>query len=308
MQCIFFLIYPTQSVIVIFFVFSRMKVPLRKLSCGTRISKFISIYWRSLIVVLTPLLLLPIILENNTPVSNAHWRTWTKTKQNKFKPSSEIRNDILYAFPQQFRCLYVVILMTVFWCSEALPLRKCPKCFLLLLTIPLFASKIPESLWIDIRIFIFIFSTYIFVSNSHHVDAANCAVPIAGHIGKWPFRTFNNVMWHLTCDTRASLRLFLHIIRLSHCIFLVAVKSIVCTRYADGVGCTTRRRSLTTITVLSEATNMRSRSIFEANDNDNWWRFNWIVLNTMPNHQVQLLQICHALSSNGLNNQSIIFF
>lgn len=90
MQCIFFLIYPTQSVIVIFFVFSRMKVPLRKLSCGTRISKFISIYWRSLIVVLTPLLLLPIILENNTPVSNAHWRTWTKTKQKQVAQKSEM--------------------------------------------------------------------------------------------------------------------------------------------------------------------------------------------------------------------------
>lgn len=66
-----------------------INVPLRKVSCGTRISKFITIYWRSLIVVLTPIILLPVILCNDTP---------------------------------QFRCLYVVILMTIFWCAEALPL------------------------------------------------------------------------------------------------------------------------------------------------------------------------------------------
>lgn len=35
-------------------------------------------------------------------------------------------NDLIRIFllSQQNRCLYVVLMMTIFWCSEALPLRK----------------------------------------------------------------------------------------------------------------------------------------------------------------------------------------
>ncbi|CAO1397240.1 unnamed protein product [Diamesa hyperborea] len=52
--------------------------------------RFIAVYWRSITVFITPLLLLPVLLANN------------------------------YEMP--FRCLYVVLLMTVYWVTEAIPL------------------------------------------------------------------------------------------------------------------------------------------------------------------------------------------
>lgn len=53
------------------------------------ILKFLNIYWRSLFVVVFPLILLPVFLDNNIPA---------------------------------LRCLYVVLLMAGFWVTEALPL------------------------------------------------------------------------------------------------------------------------------------------------------------------------------------------
>lgn len=58
-------------------------------SLWQRINLFISIYWKSIIVVLTPLLLLPIPILNNGPA---------------------------------YRCMYVVLIMAVFWVLELLPL------------------------------------------------------------------------------------------------------------------------------------------------------------------------------------------
>lgn len=46
----------------------RMRVERRKLSCCARTCMFIGVYWRSLVVFLTPLLLLPLIIVYNTPV------------------------------------------------------------------------------------------------------------------------------------------------------------------------------------------------------------------------------------------------
>lgn len=61
----------------------------RHISCCGKIFKFIAVYWRSLIVCLVPFLLLPVFLLNNTLA---------------------------------YRCMYVVLLMAVFWVTEALPL------------------------------------------------------------------------------------------------------------------------------------------------------------------------------------------
>lgn len=47
----------------------RMSVPRRRISCGARFSLFLSIYWKSILVVVTPFILLPIILKNDIPVS-----------------------------------------------------------------------------------------------------------------------------------------------------------------------------------------------------------------------------------------------
>ncbi|XP_055320042.1 protein I'm not dead yet [Sitodiplosis mosellana] len=64
-------------------------LPVRKLSCWSRFKLFLGLYWKSMVVCITPFALLPIILLNDIP---------------------------------QHRCMYVVLLMTIFWCSEALPL------------------------------------------------------------------------------------------------------------------------------------------------------------------------------------------
>ncbi|XP_063832890.1 protein I'm not dead yet isoform X2 [Ostrinia nubilalis] len=58
-------------------------------SLWQRISLFLSIYWKSLIVVLTPLILLPIPIMNHAPA---------------------------------YRCMYVVLIMAIFWVLELLPL------------------------------------------------------------------------------------------------------------------------------------------------------------------------------------------
>lgn len=54
-----------------------------------RIWQFLCVYWRSIIVTITPFLLLPVFLLNDT---------------------------------KAYRCMYVVLLMSVYWVTEALPL------------------------------------------------------------------------------------------------------------------------------------------------------------------------------------------
>lgn len=58
-------------------------------SCGERSKRFFSFHWKGLIVFLTPLLCLPVMLFNNTP---------------------------------EYRCMYLLIVMAIFWVTEALPL------------------------------------------------------------------------------------------------------------------------------------------------------------------------------------------
>uniref|UniRef100_A0A1L8DEL7 Putative na+/dicarboxylate na+/tricarboxylate and phosphate transporter n=2 Tax=Nyssomyia neivai TaxID=330878 RepID=A0A1L8DEL7_9DIPT len=63
--------------------------PQRPLSAGQKCSQFLSIYWRSLVVVIFPILFLPVFLLNEGPA---------------------------------YRCMYVVLLMSIYWVTEALPL------------------------------------------------------------------------------------------------------------------------------------------------------------------------------------------
>lgn len=57
-----------------------------------------------------------------TPKSIANCQLPCTYLQNKSFHSIDL--FYLFALSQQNRCLYVVLLMTIFWCSEALPLRK----------------------------------------------------------------------------------------------------------------------------------------------------------------------------------------
>ncbi|XP_026333747.1 protein I'm not dead yet [Hyposmocoma kahamanoa] len=68
------------------YFFSR---PRSSASLRQRISLFLSIYWKALVVVLAPVLLLPIPLLNDGP---------------------------------KFRCMYVVLIMAIYWVLELLPL------------------------------------------------------------------------------------------------------------------------------------------------------------------------------------------
>lgn len=47
----------------------RITLPVRKISCWKRFTLFLSLYWKSMVVVITPFALLPIILLNDIPVS-----------------------------------------------------------------------------------------------------------------------------------------------------------------------------------------------------------------------------------------------
>lgn len=62
----------------------RITLPVRKLSCWSRFTRFLSLYWKSLVVVITPFALLPIIILNDIPVSkknsNSSYRTYFLSK------------------------------------------------------------------------------------------------------------------------------------------------------------------------------------------------------------------------------------
>lgn len=62
-------------------------------SCSQRLCGFMGTYWRSLTVVLTPLIFLPVMLQNDDE-----------------------------KLVKAFRCLYIVMTMTIYWVTEAIPL------------------------------------------------------------------------------------------------------------------------------------------------------------------------------------------
>lgn len=74
-----------------FLMSCRSRAP--KPTTSQRICGFLGCYWRSLVIVITPILFLPIMLCNND-VSRV----------------------------KAFRCLYVVCVMTIYWVTEAIPL------------------------------------------------------------------------------------------------------------------------------------------------------------------------------------------
>lgn len=82
----------------------------RKLSAAQRTVMFITLYWRSLTVFLVPILLLPLIVFYDSPV-----RIWAGNSPDEF---------LMLVFRQikEFRCMYVVLMMTFYWVTEALPL------------------------------------------------------------------------------------------------------------------------------------------------------------------------------------------
>lgn len=67
----------------------QMIVERRKIPFCRRCQLFLSVYWKTLLIILTPFVFSPVFLLNNTPA---------------------------------YRCMYVVLIMAVYWVSEALPL------------------------------------------------------------------------------------------------------------------------------------------------------------------------------------------
>jgi sodium-dependent dicarboxylate transporter 2/3/5 len=74
---------------------------------NSRQKSLIRRWWRLLIILLTPLVLLPFPLIIKTIVS--------------IKCKKQHHNYYFFEFFQQGRCAYVVILLTVYWVSEAIP-------------------------------------------------------------------------------------------------------------------------------------------------------------------------------------------
>lgn len=90
---------------------SNRRAPKRVTCCG-RITGFLSTYWRSIIVCTVPFLFLPVMLFNEGPVriyfNLNNFNVW-------------INGNWLFIF-QAYRCMYVVLVMSMFWVTEALPL------------------------------------------------------------------------------------------------------------------------------------------------------------------------------------------
>lgn len=76
-----------------------------------RLKKFFKNWWQVLIIVLTPLVLLPLPLIIPTIVS---------TQSNLLQVYQYYETIFAFVF-QQSRCAYIVILLTVYWVSEAMP-------------------------------------------------------------------------------------------------------------------------------------------------------------------------------------------
>uniref|UniRef100_A0A1B0GNS6 Citrate transporter-like domain-containing protein n=1 Tax=Phlebotomus papatasi TaxID=29031 RepID=A0A1B0GNS6_PHLPP len=130
--------------------------PQRPMSAGQKCSQFISVYWRSMVVVFTPFLLLPVFLLNEGPlrISAEEGGFFRKIRVPHFilllliqftirealqlltyiyniyiiyittdYPDFFLSNPHAIAFKfQAYRCMYVVLLMSVYWVTEALPL------------------------------------------------------------------------------------------------------------------------------------------------------------------------------------------
>ena len=76
-----------------------------------RIFDFILLYWKSFVVLLTPIILLPVIIANDgKSVRNCIFTQLI----------THISNAFLHL--QEFKCLYVVLMMAAYWVTEALPL------------------------------------------------------------------------------------------------------------------------------------------------------------------------------------------
>jgi len=75
-----------------------------------KFSNFFSNHWKGLVVFLVPLLCLPVMLLNEGPVS----LNFTKMYISDY-------NNLNIIF-QAFRCMYLLLVMAIFWVTEALPL------------------------------------------------------------------------------------------------------------------------------------------------------------------------------------------
>lgn len=47
-----------------FLIENSVKLPVRRMSCGARVALFFSLYWKSMVVVIAPIALMPVILLN----------------------------------------------------------------------------------------------------------------------------------------------------------------------------------------------------------------------------------------------------
>lgn len=67
-KCEWIMMFP--RIIYFFFPHNSITLPVRKLSCWGRFTRFLSLYWKSMVVCITPIALLPIILLHDIPVSD----------------------------------------------------------------------------------------------------------------------------------------------------------------------------------------------------------------------------------------------
>lgn len=78
---------------------SRITLPVRKIPCSKRFTLFLSLYWKSLVVAITPFALLPVILLNDIPVSTGFERiSGRKVLQSKSRVSREIKSGRVERF------------------------------------------------------------------------------------------------------------------------------------------------------------------------------------------------------------------
>lgn len=75
---------------------------------------FLRLYWRSIIVVLVPICLIPVITAND-------YRS-VRYLQINYSSCDHYEYNYLHICLKDFKCLYVVLLMAIFWVTEALPL------------------------------------------------------------------------------------------------------------------------------------------------------------------------------------------
>lgn len=104
-------------------IYSRSASDISYLGVADRLKLFISLYWKSFIVVLAPILLLPVTLVNKEPVSSVVMIFLMNIIQTRHFNLYFYSFQWILKWLQPYRCMYVVLLMAIYWCSEALPLR-----------------------------------------------------------------------------------------------------------------------------------------------------------------------------------------